>query len=192
MTATPAHDAEPAGARRRRERRLWIAVGLAIGAILVSLYPLQFVLDFLRARNLLRLSIAAIFLLALAAAVWWLARRRAPLAAWGILAAAGAVYVGAAAWLDVPQERLHLVQYGALALLLEAAFAARRAPAGRLGVAWRALAAAAAIGLLDEIVQGILPNRQYDPRDVLFNLLSAGLALASAAALRRSLASSGR
>jgi VanZ family protein len=170
------------------ERRLWILVAVAVAAIFLSLYPLQFALNWLRERNLLRLTIGALFALVAAGAVAWLARHRAGLREWLVLVLAAVVYAAFATSLDVPQERLHLVQYGGLALLLEAAFAERersagRGPAGRRSV-FRALATASAIGLADEIVQGALPNRQYDTRDVIFNALSAGLALLTTAALR--------
>ena len=55
------------------------------------------------------------------------------------------------------------------------------------GGAWRAAAGAwlltALAGWLDEGIQGLLPNRVYDLRDVGFNALAGALALASAAAL---------
>lgn len=172
-----------------RERRRWTAVALAAGAILASLYPLQFLLDFLRARNLLRLSIAALFLAAAVAVVVWMLRRRAGLAGWLVLAVAAAAYAAFALVLDMPQERLHLVEYGGLALLFQSAFVERRRSRGRtpdsLAAAARAFLAASVFGLLDEVVQGILPNRQYDLRDVGFNALAAGMALATALALER-------
>jgi hypothetical protein len=174
--------------RSLRERRLWIAVAAAVGLLLASLYPLQFVLDALRARNLLRVSIAGLFLLAAATVAGSLIRRRAPPRAWLVLVTGGVVYAALGLAMEVPQERLHLAEYGALALLLRAAFAERFA--GRVGggrgpnLDILTVGAATAVGWLDELVQGILPNRQYDLRDVGFNALAAGLALAFAALLR--------
>lgn len=178
--------------RSVRERRLWLAVAIAVALLLAALYPLQFALDALRARNLLRLTIAGLFLFSACAAAVALARRRAPLAAWLVGAAAAAVYAVAALAMEVPQERLHLVEYGALALLLRAAVAESRRVRSRLArstatEAWT-LAAATAIGWIDEGVQAILPNRMYDLRDVGFNAFAAALALAAAAALRAVLA----
>jgi len=174
--------------RSTRERRLWLAVAVAVAALLAALYPLQFALDALRARNLLRLTIGGLFLLCAAAGAVALVRRRAPPAAWLVGVAAGAVYAGCALAMEVPQERLHLVEYGGLALLLRAAVAESRrvrAGGGRAWVtdAWT-LGVATAIGWIDEAVQGILPNRMYDLRDVGFNAFAAALALVAAAALR--------
>lgn len=181
--------------RAPRERRLWLAVGLAVGLLLAALYPMQFVLDALRARNLLRFAISGLFLVCAAAVVTALARRRAPLVAWLVVALAGGLYTAIALAMEVPQERLHLVEYGALALLLRAAIAASLAsrPAGDRvsNVDIWALGAATAIGWLDEEVQGILPNRMYDLRDVAFNALAAAMALAAAAAVRRAMDGTG-
>lgn len=176
-----------------RERRLWIAVGLAVAALFLALYPLQFALDFLRARNLLRLTVAAVFCGGATAVLWWARRSALTLRGWGILGAAALVYGAIAAWLDVPQERLHLVEYGGLALLLREALAERSrrlSSPGSGGIAgrraaWRALVAASAIGVADEVVQGILPNRQYDPRDIAFNVVAAALALATREAVEQ-------
>ena len=90
--------------------------------------------------------------------------------------------------MEVPQERLQLVEYGALALLVRAAVAesvAVRALGERVtSVDIWALGAVTLIGWLDEAVQGVLPNRMYDLRDVARNALAAGLALAAATAVR--------
>lgn len=175
--------------RSLRERRLWIAFVAAVVVLLAALYPLQFVLDALRARNLLRFAIGGVFLSAAILAAVALARRRAPLRAWLVLTLCVTVYAGLALAMEVPQERLHLVEYGALALLGRAALAesvAVRALSGRVSSVdvW-ALGASTAIGWLDEAIQGILPNRIYDLRDVAFNALAAALALGSAAVLRK-------
>ena len=174
--------------RTARERRLWLAVAGAVVVLLAALYPMQFALDALRARSLLRFAITVLFVACAAAVASTLARRCAPLRAWLVVALAGALYAAIALAMEVPQERLHLVEYGALALLMRAAIAesaAIRRLADRVSnVDVWALGAATAIGWLDEAVQGILPNRMYDLRDVAFNALAAALALGAAAALR--------
>ena len=171
-----------------RERRLWIAVAVAVAALLAALYPLQFALDALRAKGLLRLAIAGLFLFCAAAVAAVLARRRAPFGAWLVGAAAGAVYAGFALAMEVPQERLHLVEYGGLALLVRLAIAESRGLRAPGAAVWHVdawtLGVVTAIGWLDEAVQGILPNRIYDLRDVAFNALAAALALGAAASLR--------
>lgn len=174
--------------RTGRERRLWLAVAAAVVALLAALYPMQFALDALRSRNLLRFTISVLFILCAAAVAGALVRRRAPLLAWLLVALAGAIYAAIALAMEVPQERLHLVEYGALALLIRTAIA-ESAAVRQLGnrvsnVGVWALGLATAVGWLDEAVQGVLPNRMYDLRDVAFNALAAALALCAAAALR--------
>jgi VanZ family protein len=182
--------------RSARERRLWITVAVAVAAILAALYPLQFALDALRSRNLLRASIAGLFLVCATAIVGALARRRPPLLAWLVLVLSGAIYAGLALAMEVPQERLHLVEYGALALLVRAAVAesvAVRRLEGRVtNVDVWSLGGVTLIGWLDEAVQGILPNRVYDLRDVGWNALAAGLALVAASVMRAAMSGTER
>lgn len=175
--------------RSAAERRAWrLALGY-LGLIYLSLYPLQFALDFLRAHGVLRLTLALAFL-ALAGAVAALAAREgAGPREWATLAAAGALYAGLGATMEIVQERAHLAEYGLLALLFRAALEARAAAAhaagsarARLGPATGAWLLAAAAGWSDELVQAVLPNRVYDLRDVAFNAGAAGLALGAAAA----------
>lgn len=173
------------------ERRAWsIALGL-VGAIYLSLYPLPLVLEALRERNLLRLSVGALFASAALAAVAWAVRRRAGWREWAVLAGAALAYVLLISRMTVLQERLHLIEYGAVALAFRAACAASlapRRPAARaprtLAIAG-ALAATVAAGWLDEGIQALLPNRYYDIRDVGFNALAGALALGVQAALER-------
>jgi VanZ family protein len=82
-------------------------------------------------------------------------------------------FLGIAVSLRLPEERVHLVEYGLLGWMLAWALAG--------GGGWpRTLAGVAlvwGIGWGDEIIQGILPNRVYDVRDILLNGFSgmAGL-----------------
>jgi hypothetical protein len=166
--------------------------------LLAALYPLQFVLDALRARNLLRLTIAGLFLFSARRrrrSPW--SRRRAPLAAWLVRRRGGGRGLRRPArspWRcrrSAPSRRVRR-----LALLVRAAVAESRcrsvaadepgSPTPGHLVRERRL-----IGWLDEAVQGILPNRMYDLSDVGFNALAAALALAAAAAMRATMAGAG-
>lgn len=175
----------------RDERRAWaVALGL-LGAIYLSLYPLPFLLEALRARGLLRRSIAALFAAAALAVVAGALRRRARWREWAVLGAAALVYGLLLSRMDVLQERLHLLEYGAVALAFRAAIAASLGARGGGGrAAGPAMLAAAfgatvAAGWLDEGIQALLPNRYYDIRDVGFNALAGALALAVEGALQR-------
>jgi hypothetical protein len=104
--------------------------------------------------------------------------------AFAALVALGAGVGGLVLGLSIPEERLHFLQYGLMAVL------ARRAVAPRLHGWAQYLAAvglAAAAGWGDELLQAILPGRVYDLRDVLINASAAGLAMTGYEALHNQL-----
>ena len=47
-----------------------------------------------------------------------------------------------------------------------------------------AIAIAGSVGVIDELIQALLPNRVFDPRDILFNVVAAVLAVGAIKALR--------
>jgi VanZ family protein len=170
-------------AGRARERFWWRAAAAYLVALYLSLYPIQFAMDFLRAHDLLRASLAASFTTLGVLVVIVVARHRAGPLEWLALAAIAAVYVAQMSRMGIVQERFHLAEYGGLALILHAALRARFSRPER-SVAWLRTAAAvgawvlaSAAGWLDELIQAVLPNRRYDLRDVGFNALAAALAL---------------
>ncbi|KAB2961846.1 MAG: hypothetical protein F9K16_10770, partial [Thermoanaerobaculia bacterium] len=113
--------------RSASERRWWTLALVYLAGIYLSLYPLQFALDFLRTRNLLRLTMGALFVVAGAAVVAAMARRRATRLEWLVLGAIGATYLLLLSRMTIIQERLHLLEYGLLALAFREALVARAA-----------------------------------------------------------------
>ncbi len=82
------------------------------------------------------------------------------------------------------EERSHLIEYSIVALLIyealrERAGNGRRVPAPAL----LAILATVFVGVLDENIQRFLPNRVFDPMDMVFNVLAASMAVTSIAAL---------
>lgn len=176
--------------RTARERRYWLAAAVLLTAIYATLAWVRPLADFLRAANLLRTVVVLAFLgsAATAAAIWLRSRP----GRWEAVAMAlfGLVYGGAVLRMERAEEALHFLEYGAFAALLYAALDERRRagpPGGwlaRPGVpsATTVLATAAA-GWLDEGIQGLLPSRVYDLRDVAFNA-TAGVIVTAAFAVR--------
>lgn len=83
------------------------------------------------------------------------------------------IYIGVLAfitfvifWLvPLPIERIHFVEYGILGW-----------------ISWRAFGKGAfiyviSIGILDELIQGVLPNRVFDFRDICMNLTGGGIGI---------------
>jgi len=180
-----------------RERRLWLAAAGWLVAIWLSLYPARGAVNFLRSRNVLMTSVLACFLIAGAVVVVWAWRRRLRLSQWAILVVSGSVYATAFAVVRRPEERLHFIEYGVMGILIYAALSERRrsrlaAPARGWTrifdpVRWPAISAFMLTTLLgwgDEVIQGILPNRYYDLRDLVFNALGGLMAVLTVSALR--------
>lgn len=92
----------------------------------------------------------------------------------------GALVLG----MSIPEERLHFLQYGLMALLARRALSSRVGPGPQYGLA---VLVAGLAGWGDELVQGLLPDRVYDLSDVLVNVLAAVLALAGYEALHNQL-----
>lgn len=162
-------------------RWVWPAL---VGFIYSTLYVARLASDWLREHGVLRLTVAGIFLMALAAVVGTLVRDTR-FRTWRLVPVfLGIAAVGAliAMKSETPEERLHLVEYGMVALVTELAL-----PLGWAG--WRRFFTAAlvtvAVGWCDELIQGLLPNRHYDLHDVLLNAESGLWALAGKVAVSR-------
>jgi hypothetical protein len=167
-----------------RERRLWLWTLAAVVAIYSTLGPAGTLVDALRERNLLRVSLAVVLLGVVGAVGWQWARKRP---GWGEIGVAlGVVLVYSAIFLRIenPAERTHLIEYGILAALLHQALL-ERARNGRHvpGPAALAVAGTALLGLLDEGIQAVLPSRVFDWNDVFFNTLAGFMMIAARLAL---------
>lgn len=168
-------------------------IPIYLGGIYATLGVMRQITETLREAGLLRISVSVAFVLAAVGAMVLIARDP-PSRSRGVLGAlAGCVAIYAAViWpMESPEEKLHFIQYGLLALLADRAAPMRWSPWARF--IGSALFVAAA-GWVDELIQGLLPNRYYDLRDVGFNAAAGLLALGSLALVRfaraRALASS--
>jgi hypothetical protein len=173
--------------RSGRERRLWTwAVGLIL-AIYASLYSVRPVAEWLRDHNLLRLAISGMFLVVAAIVLRWCLARSLGRREIAVLALFAVLYLMVLWPIRMPEERFHLLEYGLFAVLVYAALFERRRPGA--GLRWSAAPAALAVllaglaGWVDEGIQHLLPNRQYDWMDVGLNVLAAVLAVGALAAL---------
>jgi hypothetical protein len=160
-----------------------VVLPLYLGTLYATLGVVRQLSNALRDAGLLRLSVAVTFCL-MAVGVGVLIARDPLSRSWRVLAALAGCAVAYAAiiWpMESPEEKLHFIQYGLLALLAD-----RAAPAG--WSPWRRFVCCAlfvaAAGWVDELIQALLPNRYYDLRDVGFNALAGLLALSSLAGIR--------
>ena len=79
-----------------------------------------------------------------------------------------------------PEERTHLFEYGLVGVLCYQALSERKQKGGRVkSPAAAAIVMTAIIGGIDEVIQGFLPSRVFDIRDIGFNALAGTMAVAS-------------
>lgn len=176
-----------------RERKLWLTVAGVLLLIYSTLSVVRPITEWLRDWGGLLPTLVLLFV---GLAGWGLRglRRRWP----GRLESAVLVGIGVAYGLlflalRTPEEAMHFVEYGLVAVLVYEALAERRRARPEDGgvpgdsawpVRWPALGAllvTGAAGWLDEGIQHLLPSRYYDLRDVFFNAAAAALAVAAVA-----------
>jgi hypothetical protein len=167
-----------------RERRLWLWALVVVVAIYSTLGPAGTLAAFLRAHNLLQVTVALVALLVVGAIAGQWARKRPGLREIGVVLGVTAVYGMVWVRIQIPEERTHLFEYGLVAVLIYQALIERRRQGRRVPVpALLAVALTALLGWLDEGIQSSLPNRVYDMRDVGLSALAGGMAIAASLAL---------
>lgn len=167
-----------------RERRLWLwtlAVVVAIYSTLGLVRPLA---TGLRERGLLAPAFVLGMLLVVAAIVAKAVRARPGGVEIAVGLGVAAAYLLVFVRMEIPEERTHLVEYGVLGVLIHEALTERARQGRRVPVpAVDAIVATAALGLLDECIQAVLPSRVFDVRDILFNALAGTMAVGASVAL---------
>ena len=189
--------------RRREGKRLlkvrhrgstawrWVLLAGFVAAIYAFLPFGRGVVIALRQSHLLGLVVTLVFFASFVGLVYHivfnvrLSDRVAFVALVVLAAATGALVL----WMSIPEERIHFVEYGLLALLARSVLARHLPPSGQYLGAWL-LASLAGWG--DELIQGALPDRVYDLRDVVVNSVAALLALAGDEALHNRVGWRGR
>jgi hypothetical protein len=161
----------------RSSRSSWLLFSLCLAAIYASLPFVRGVVIALRSQHLLSLAVTLMFFVAGVAVAYYvvfdvrLSDRVAFFALALLAGAVGSLILG----LSIPEERVHFLEYGLLAVL------ARHALSGHMGPRrqyFLALTITTAAGLVDELLQGVIPDRVFDWRDVAINGVAALLALA--------------
>jgi len=84
------------------------------------------------------------------------------------------------------EERTHLIEYSLVAILIHQALIERQRQGRQVpSSAALAVVVTALLGLLDECIQAILPNRVFDLVDIGFNALAGLMAILASLALAR-------
>lgn len=168
-----------------RERRLWALVGVSIATIYATLGLAGSLARALGDSGLNALSfVVGLLLVAMAIVLFGIGRGgvKEAFAAVGVVA----IYVLVFTRLTSPVERSHLIEYGVVALLVHAALLERNRHGGSVpGPAVVAVVGTSLVGLVDELIQWFIPNRVFDPIDIVFNTVAATLAIGGAEVLSR-------
>ncbi|MEO7795763.1 MAG: VanZ family protein [Thermoanaerobaculia bacterium] len=171
---------------RSSATRSWVLVGAYVAVLFVSVPYARNIVVGLREQHLLGTSVTLLYFAAVVGLVHHvvfdvrLSDRIAFLALVLLALVTGSLVLG----LAVPEERIHFLQYGLLALLCRQALAWHLQPRGQL---LGAVALASAAGVLDELLQGVTPERVCDMRDMIINAVAALLAIIAEEALHNRL-----
>ncbi len=162
---------------KNRAQRWALAVGY-VGFIYATLGAVRAPVSYLRSHGLLRISLAVLYVGCYAGLLSVLVKTRPLRLLLRFLGLTGLFfiyYLVATSVVKLPEEQIHFFEYGLVGVFfLRALVDDRGADATSV---FQALALAAAAGWLDEILQGLLPSRHYDVRDIFLNIVSAVLGL---------------
>jgi hypothetical protein len=155
---------------------LWAIITVYVGLIYLTLPVMRPVINFLyEALGKEALSMGVNGLLALAIICFsayiyknGLTGRLRLALVFFVMLAGGLVAMG----LDIPEERVHFLEYGVLGLLVLKAMGC-----GSIRLVLYSVILVSIIGAVEELIQLILPNRVGDMRDVLMNVFGGSLGI---------------
>ena len=167
-----------------RERRLWGWTLAVLGAVYLSFGLAQKLAAVAPSGDLNAAFFLLACLLVLGAVITQGLKTRPSGVEISIALGVAAAYIMVFVRMASPVERSHLVEYSVVAVfiyeaLTERASQGRRVPAPAL----LALLTASLIGVLDECIQAFVPNRVFDPVDMLFNFVAVVMAIVASLAL---------
>ena len=166
-----------------REKHLWLWSFLVFVTIISTLFIGRPLANQLRDQNIQAIFFLLGMILVGAAVVNHGLRWRPGKIEISVLLGIVAVYVMFFFRLGAP-ERSHLIEYSVLAIFIHEALIERKTLGKSLyKPALMALVITFLVGVADEYLQFFLPDRVFDPEDILFNGLAAGMAIGFSALL---------
>ena len=168
-----------------RERRLWTATVLIVLAIYFTLGLAVEWLRLLQASGwgagMFLLGCCLLLVFVVTRGMTAIPSRKEVAVAIGI----AILYSVTLSYINHPEERIHVIMYGVVALLIYAALLERPMNGRRISTAAIVvIAITTALGSIDEVLQLVLPNRVFDVHDILYNVLASVMAVISNGSLR--------
>ena len=163
----------------KREKHIWLWAVVVFMAIISTLFMGKPLANQLRDQNVQAVFFVFGMLMVSAAVIAHGLRTKPGKVEISILLGIVAVYVMFIFRLGAP-ERSHLMEYSVLAIFIHKALVERAGQEKQIfKPALLAAVIAFLIGVLDESIQIVLPNRVFDPQDILFNGIAVTMAIAS-------------
>jgi hypothetical protein len=164
----------------RKEKQLWIATAIVLTTIYATLAVSYSVSSYLRDQGLLEATFGIGMVLTATTILLFGVRKGHNMATLGMTSGILAVYMLVLVRIEIPEERSHIIEYSVLAAFIYMALLERKQNGGHMfSPPLIAILATALAGLLDEVLQYMLPERVFDMRDILFNCAAALMAVVS-------------
>ncbi len=169
----------------KRERRLWTMTLLLILVIYSTLGIVREWLEILEASGwgfgIFLFGCGLILVFVVSQGLRVIPNWKEVAVAFGI----GLIYSLTLASIENVEERIHVIMYGVVALLIHAALLERSAQAQRISASFMiAIGITVGLGTIDELLQLLMPNRVFDVGDIMFDALASVMAILSNASLR--------
>jgi glycopeptide antibiotics resistance protein len=159
-----------------QKTKRWLVALFYVGFIYATLGVVRAPVGYLRSLGLLRISLGILYGITVVTLLWILYRNgRLTRLRFSCLTLVALSYWYICKWVKTPEEQIHFFQYGLVGVLF--ARAIQLQTNSRLKIFFGALFLASIAGWLDEILQGHMPTRHYDVRDIYLNIVSAFLGL---------------
>ncbi|MFH1782999.1 MAG: VanZ family protein [Candidatus Omnitrophota bacterium] len=170
--------------RTSSAKTYWIFSALWTLLIYSTLYIVRPICNFLKKNapfnEIVSLSLVVLFIFIVG--IFFKKTKIKNIATYFLLALVACLYIITFKYIEYPEERIHLVQYGILAFLIYKALSFRLNGIRPYLIAFLLTSL---IGWGDELIQGILPNRYYQTTDVMLNSVSGSLSLFLTYIIRR-------
>jgi len=159
---------------QRQKGMYWGLVLGYVAIIYLTLPIMRGILSFIYktiGRDMLIKIVFIVIIISVVMILFWFLKSK-KFEVWRLIVVGGIVvlYLVGVFWLDIPEERVHFLEYGILGLLVYNGFEKRG-----IKIIFLSIFLVALFGAIDELIQWYLPNRVGDIRDIVMNAVSGAM-----------------